>query len=74
MTFRYASVYCPCENKEGMIAVWMQHKTFLQTKNDDWDPRKAFLEDLQEQIKQWIKEGDQVLVCSNFNHGCFLEQ
>jgi exonuclease III len=71
ITFRYASVYCPCENREGKIAVWTQHKPFLQSRNDDRDPRKAFLEDLQDQVKQWIKEGDQVLVCGDFNHGVF---
>jgi hypothetical protein len=68
MVLRYASVYCPCENKSGKIAVWTQQKTYLQTHNDDRDPRKAFMEDLKKDIKQWIAEGDQVLICGDLNH------
>jgi exonuclease III len=68
VVLRYVSVYCPCENKEGILAVWAQHKVYLQGKNDDRDPRAAFLEDLKEQLSEWIEQGDQVLVCGDLNH------
>jgi hypothetical protein len=71
MVLRYASVYCPCENKTGKIAVWSQQKTYLQNHNDDRDPRKAFMEDLKSHIRQSIKEGDQVIVCGDLNHNVF---
>jgi len=57
MVFRYASVYCPCENRSGKIAVWTQQKTYLQNNNDDREPRKAFMQDLKEHIKKWIEGG-----------------
>jgi hypothetical protein len=68
LVLRYASAYCPCENKTGKIAVWSQQKTYFQNKNDDRDPRKAFMEDLRAQIQQWIDEGDQVLIGGDLNH------
>jgi hypothetical protein len=71
MVLRYASVYCPCENKSGKIAVWSQQKTYLQNRNDDRDPRKAFMEDLKSHIQQWIDDGDQVMVCGDLNHDVF---
>jgi exonuclease III len=71
MVLRYVSVYCPCENKTGKIAVWTQQKTYFQIHNDDRDPRRAFMEDLKMHVKQWIKDGDQVLVCGDLNHSVF---
>jgi exonuclease III len=68
VVFQYASVYCPCENKSGKIAVWTQQKTYLQENNDDRDPRRAFMQDLAEEIKKWIDEGDQVLIGGDLNH------
>jgi hypothetical protein len=68
MVLRYASVYCPCENKSGKIAVWSQQKIYLQNHNDDRDPRQAFMEDLKRNIQQWIDEGDQVLIGGDLNH------
>jgi exonuclease III len=68
MVLRVVSVYCPCKNKRGTIVVWAQHKIYLQERNDDREPRNAFLEDLRKEIIQWIEEGDQVLVCGDLNH------
>ncbi|MGL5936571.1 MAG: endonuclease/exonuclease/phosphatase family protein [Cetobacterium sp.] len=68
IVFRYVSVYCPCDNREGKIAVWSQHKVYLQNHNDDREPRKAFLEDLKKEIQRWREEGDQILICGDLNH------
>jgi hypothetical protein len=51
-----------------MIAVWTQHKTYLQDQNDDREPRQAFLKDLKKNVAKWIEMGDQVLVCGDLNH------
>jgi exonuclease III len=68
MILRVVTIYCPCLNREGPLSVWTQHKTFLQMSNDDREPRKAFLEDLENNIQEWIQGGDQVLVCGDLNH------
>ncbi|MGL5935878.1 MAG: endonuclease/exonuclease/phosphatase family protein, partial [Cetobacterium sp.] len=68
LILRYVSVYCPCENRSGTISVWAQQKTYLQNKNDDRDPRKAFLEDLAKELEEWKNIGDQILLCGDLNH------
>jgi hypothetical protein len=68
IVFRYVSVYCPCDNRGSKIAVWSQHKTYLQNQNDDRDPRTAFLKDLKKEIQAWKEEGDQILVYGDLNH------
>jgi hypothetical protein len=66
--FHYVSVYYPCDNREGKISVWSQHKTYLQNHNGDREPRRAFFEDLKKEIQAWKEEGDQILVCGDLNH------
>jgi hypothetical protein len=50
IVLRYVSVYCSCKNKTSMIAVWTQHKTYLQEQNNDRVPRQAFLKDLKKNV------------------------
>jgi hypothetical protein len=68
VVLRYVSIYCPCKNKEGALSVWTQHRTYLQTKKDDRDPCKAFLEDLAEHIGKWAEKGDQIVAGGDLNH------
>jgi exonuclease III len=68
MVLRVVTVYCPCLNREGPLSVWSQHKTFLQSSNDDREPRQAFLNDLEKNLQEWIQEGDQILVSGDLNH------
>jgi exonuclease III len=68
MTLRIASVYCPCVNTTGPLSVYKQHITHLQNTNDDRNPRKAFLEDLKQEMETWQAEGDQMLICGDLNH------
>jgi exonuclease III len=74
MILRYVSVYCPCKSKHGMLTVWTQQKTYLQSRNDNRDPRKAFMEDLAIHIEQRMQEGDQVLICGDLNHDVRSQQ
>jgi hypothetical protein len=41
---------------------------------DDRNPRRAFMEDLSAHIRQWMQEGDQVLICGDINHDVREEQ
>jgi exonuclease III len=68
MNLRIISVYCPCVNKTGPLSVYRQQTTYLQEHNDDRNPRKALLEDLQREIEIWQEEGDQILICGDLNH------
>ena len=64
---RIVSAYRPCANTTGQLSVYAQHKRYLLSQDDDRDPREAFLEDLQKEIRQWIATGDQIILCGDFN-------
>ncbi len=71
IVFRIVSIYQPCTNKNGEQSVYAQHKTHLQTHNDDRDPRKAFMEDFQLELSEWIDQGDQIVVGGDVNESVF---
>jgi hypothetical protein len=71
----YVSIYSPCKSKGGALTVWSQHKIYLQAHNDDRDPCDAIFEDLGAHIiKQWILDGDQVVVGGDLNHQVLSNQ
>ena len=67
MILRVVSVYRPCANSGGERTTWSQHKAYFNDKNDDRDPRVAFMEDLETELQEWIQEGDQVIVGGDLN-------
>ena len=71
VVLRVVSIYQPCKNKYGAQSVYAQHKNYLQTKNDDRDPRTAFREDLKSELENWIEEGDQIIVGGDVNESVF---
>jgi len=62
MVLQVVSVHRPCASSGGERTAWSQHKAHFNDQNDDWDPKKAFMEDLAAEIEEWIQEGDQVIV------------
>ena len=73
IVFCTVSMYQPCTNKNGEQSVYAQHKSHLQTLNDDRDPRKAFMEDLKMELTEWIDQGDQIVVGGDMNESVFHE-
>ena len=59
---RVVCAYRPVKNLSGPRTVWQQQKSFLRSKDDDRDPRVAFLEDLAAEIEQWVSAGDNIVL------------
>ena len=79
VALRAVSVYCP--NPPQRVAgrrlkskdhsVHSQHIKYFNDKNDERDPRKAFLDDLEEDLVKWIDSGDQLIIGGDWNHHIF---
>ena len=68
---RVASIYRPTYNPTGCLSVWNQHKAYFQSINDDRDPRKAFMEDLEKEAKAWLTTGDHIIIGGDVNDDIF---
>ncbi|MCA1807669.1 MAG: hypothetical protein LC687_07470 [Actinobacteria bacterium] len=71
VVLRCVSVYQPTANKTGTQSVYQQHKEYFQSINDDRDPRKAFIEDLDSDLSKWIASGDQIILSGDINEHIF---
>ena len=67
MILRCVSIYRPVPNDSGDASVWSQHKRHFLNKNDDRDPRDAFWQDLQKEMEEWLRDGDQLLIGGDVN-------
>ncbi len=65
--------YSPCANKKkDSSTVYQQHHHHLINKlKDDTCPRARFWEDLLCQMKQWRKDGDQLILCLDANENIY---
>jgi len=70
INLRCISIYRPVDSN-GVLSVSTQHKTYLQSHNDDRHPRQAFLEDLEEELQSWIAMGDQIILSGDINDNIF---
>ena len=68
--FRVVSMYRPCES-HGALTVFSQHETYFRSVNDDRNPRDAFLQDLDEELQEWIDLGDHIVICGDLNQNIF---
>jgi hypothetical protein len=68
---RVVSGYRPNANK-GPTTVWSQHKAWLTEKDDDREPRQAFIEDLCTEVEKWIAAGDQIVLGLDANESLTL--
>ena len=53
--------------------VWVQHKEYFQSINDDCNPRTAWLEDFEEELTLWMEEGDHIVIGADLNRDIFHE-
>ena len=58
----------PCRpSTPGSLTVHAQHQRHLNNHNDDREPRVAFMQDLSQEITQWLEKGDQLIVMLDAN-------
>jgi hypothetical protein len=69
--FCAVSIYRPTLNPTGCQSVWAQHKAYFQSINDDRDPGKAFMEDLEKEDKEWLATGDHIVIGGDVNDDIF---
>jgi hypothetical protein len=65
--------YSPCANKKkDSGTVYQQHRRHLISKlKDDTCPRARFWEDLLRQMKQWWKDCERLILCSDANENIY---
>lgn len=66
LKLRVVTAYCP-HDSGGDQSVYGQHRFNFNALGKPRVPRKAFWEDLTEAIKQWITDGDQLVVMGDWN-------
>ena len=70
---RVATVYRPCvpsagsNRSQGSFTVHCQHMRGLLKDGDTRLPRRALMEDLQEEVAKWKETGDSVIIMGDFN-------
>ena len=64
---RCVSIYRPCPRNNGAETVAAQQQQYLQSINDDRDPRTAFLEDFELELQEWLQLGDHIIVGGDIN-------
>ena len=65
---RIVTGYQPCKSREGqLLTVYQQHRRYLQSIRDPTEPRKAFIRDLSQTLRQWREEGDSLIVMLDAN-------
>ena len=59
---RCVSVYRPCEGGTGTETVSAQQRQYFLSKNEDKEPRQAWLIDFEAALQSWLAAGDQIIV------------
>ena len=68
MALRIICAYRPCKpSTAGPNTAFSQQQRYMDTKKDTRCPRTAILEDLGKEIKQWLTEGDQIILMMDCN-------
>ena len=71
IVLRTVSIYLPNQTEQWEGSVWNQQKTALNNNNDGRDPKEAFMQDLAAEMREWIAEGDQLIVGGDVNEHIF---
>ena len=58
--------YRPCEST-GVSSTYQQQQRFFRGYNDNRDPRKAFYDDLFQEVSQWKQDGEKIIICLDAN-------
>ena len=64
---RCVSVYRPCEGGNGTETVAAQQRQYFLSKNEDKEPRQAWLTDFEAALQSWLAAGDQIIVGGDLN-------
>lgn len=64
---RIVSVYNPIGTSTGTLSVNKQQTQRLKTLQDTRSPRDALLEDLRKAVKQWIVDGEHLIISMDMN-------
>eukprot|EP00549_Striatella_unipunctata_P015450 CAMPEP_0118690060 /NCGR_PEP_ID=MMETSP0800-20121206/9859_1 /TAXON_ID=210618 ORGANISM="Striatella unipunctata, Strain CCMP2910" /NCGR_SAMPLE_ID=MMETSP0800 /ASSEMBLY_ACC=CAM_ASM_000638 /LENGTH=378 /DNA_ID=CAMNT_0006587575 /DNA_START=207 /DNA_END=1344 /DNA_ORIENTATION=- len=64
---RFVSGYRASKSSKGVTTAYAQQRSTLLTRNDSRCPRKAFLEDLYNEISKWQQEGDSLIIALDAN-------
>ena len=68
ITLRVICAYRPCSpHTAGPSTIHSQHQRYYDEHDDDRTPRKAMMEDLLTQIRQWRTNGDQIIIMIDCN-------
>ena len=69
LSLRVISGYRPVNNRnsDGPLQVGNQQESYLLTKDDDRPARRAFLEDLDKEMQEWIQQSDLIVLCLDAN-------
>ena len=71
---RMISIYRPYKNTTNLNSAYMaQYRYSLKNKGGKC-PRELFLEDLQQEINEWLELGDSIIVAGDFNEDIRSEQ
>jgi len=63
---RVVAAYRPVHSS-GDTSVWVQHETYFQRKQQERNPRQAFVDDLLDDIDKWVAEGNQLIIGIDLN-------
>ena len=62
VAIRYVAAYRPVLNKNGLLSVWSQQRSYFDDNDEDRCPREMFTIDLCAEIVKWQVSGDQVII------------
>ena len=66
ISMRVVIAYCP-HDKGGDSSVYGQHRHFFHEQGKPRMPRQAFWEDLLVEVRQWLADGDQLVLAGDWN-------
>lgn len=67
------AAYRPNPSHTGMSTVWMQQRQYFVSRNDNTDPRDAFVRDLLREIIVWRTKGFEVIVGVDANEDLVVD-
>ena len=66
---RIISAYRPCKSTSGLETAYTQHIVYWNSAARNEDPRQIFMDDLKYEIQKWQEQGEQIILCGDFNTG-----
>jgi len=69
MKTRIVSAYRPCKSRSGLETAYTQHLIYWDSMDRYEDPRNIFMQDLKQAILEWKEQGEQIILCGDFNTG-----